>query len=177
MLHEKLCTKCGQAAASVKLTKLTKGQMEVQWLCSDCAAEESPYQKKISALSVQAILAGLLNQNATEAAAKPVRPSIEATCSACGLPFETYRSTLLLGCSQCYEDFEEYLITDLRKFHGSTVHRGRVPEGTPRPIELHRSPQELKRRLREAVEAEDFELAARLRDELRRLQTSEGGSN
>jgi len=177
MLHDKICTKCGQAAASVKLTKLIKGQMEVQWLCSDCAAEESPYQKKFNALSVQAILAGLLSQNAAEAAAKPVRPTIEATCSACGMPFETYRETLLLGCSNCYEDFEKYLIGDLRKFHGSTVHRGRVPEGTPRPIELQRSPQELKRRLREAVEAEDFELAARLRDELRRLQTGTDEQN
>jgi protein arginine kinase activator len=150
----------------VKLTKLVKGSVQEMWLCQECAASQSPYQKK--SLSLDAILAGILNQQKEEAA----RPaSVDLSCSNCGLPFDSYRSTLLLGCSECYESFEKYLVPDLRKFHGSTVHRGRVPENVPETYQQRRSPQELRRRMQEAAEAEDFELAAKLRNEIRRLET------
>ena len=80
---------------------------------------------------------------------------------------DSYRSTLLLGCSECYKSFEKLLLHDLRKFHGNVEHKGRVPEDVPATIERRRNPQEIRKRLADAVKAEDFELAARLRDELR----------
>lgn len=173
MLGKHACMNCKQNAATVKLTKLVKGNVEELWLCQECAANQSPYQKKISSLSLDAILAGILSQQKQETPAKPT--PVDLACSTCGLPFDSYRSTLLLGCSDCYESFEKHLAADLRKFHGSTVHRGRVPEqGVPEVLETTRNPQELKKRLREAVEAEDFELAAKLRDELRKLEAAPG---
>ena len=119
------------------------------------------------------ILAGILGQaGKEEAGAKP--GAIDLACSTCGLPYDSYRSTLLLGCSDCYENFEKFLTADLRKFHGSTVHRGRVPQDAPpEVIDRQRSPQEIRKRLQDAVKAEDFELAARLRDELRRIEAKQ----
>ncbi|MEI7633976.1 MAG: UvrB/UvrC motif-containing protein [bacterium] len=159
---------CKQNPAAVKLTKLIKGSVEELWLCQECAAQQNPYQKKIGALSIEQVLATLLNQNKKEMAAKP--RSVDIECSSCGLPFDSYRSTLLLGCSECYASFEKYLIADLRKFHGATTHCGRVPEGAPPVLEHNRNPREIRRRLREAVESEDFQRAARLRDELRQIE-------
>lgn len=167
MLDKRPCSNCKQNPASVKLTKLVKGTVEEQYLCQECAARQSPYQKKLSHNQLDVILAGILGQ-AKEGAAKVSGPDL--TCATCGLPFGSYRETLLLGCSDCYESFEKHLSQDLRKFHGSIVHRGRVPNETTADLPVQRSPQELKRRLQDAVKAEDFELAAKLRDELRAVE-------
>lgn len=169
MLEKRPCMNCKQQLASVKLTKLVKGAVEELYLCQDCAAKHSPYQKKITPPQLDEILAGILGQS-KEGAAKAGQPDV--TCSTCGLPFGSYRETLLLGCSDCYESFAKQLQGDLRKFHGSTVHRGRVPDDAPGQLTVRRNPQELKRRLQEAVKAEDFELAAKLRDELRELEST-----
>jgi protein arginine kinase activator len=163
---------CKQNIANVKLTKLVKGTVEELWLCQECAAQQSPYQKKSANLSLDAILAGILSQKNPEAGAKAAS-AVDLSCPTCGLPFESYRSTLLLGCSDCYESFEKQLVSDLRKFHGSIVHRGRAPEGGTEVIERRRSPEELRRRLQEAVETENFELAAKLRDEIRKIEDAQ----
>jgi protein arginine kinase activator len=179
MSNKQQCMSCKQNPATVKLTKLVKGTVEETWLCQECAAQQSPYQKKMAALSLDAILAGILGQQKHEAAVKP--GNVELACKTCGLPYESYRSTLLLGCSDCYESFEKYLVSDLRKFHGSTMHRGRNPQqgtepGAPAVVQPQRNANDLRKRLREAVEAEDFELAAKLRDELRSLEGAPGQS-
>ncbi len=174
-MNEKFpCMSCKQHLASVKLTKIVQGNVEEVYLCQECAAKQSPYQKKLlnplAGMTLDAILAGILGQQ-EEAGAKP--GSVELQCSTCGLPFDSYRGTLILGCSGCYESFEKHLLSDLRKFHGSTVHRGRVPDGGATVLLARRNPEELKRRMQEAVKAEDYELAARLRDEMRELETQE----
>ena len=169
--HE--CMACKQNPATVKLTKLIKGKVEEIYLCQDCAAQQSPYQKKADPLSLDAILASILSQQ-QEDAAKP--ESIDLACSGCGYPFDSYRASLLLGCSDCYESFDKYLQADLRKFHGDTTHRGRRPSvHAEAPLQHARPPvpvksaADLRRQMQEAVAAEDFELAARLRDEIRSL--------
>ena len=167
MLEKRPCSSCKQNQASVKLTKLIKGTVEEIYLCQECAARQSPYQKKLTPPQLDEILAGILGQAKGEGAAKVS----DLTCATCGLPYGSYRETLLLGCSDCYESFEKQLTADLRKFHGSTVHRGRVPNDVSAQFTMQRSPQEIKKRLTDAVKAEDFELAAKLRDELRDLET------
>lgn len=173
-MYEKFpCMSCKQQSATVKLTKIVKGTVEEVYLCQECAAKQSPYQKKLmnplANMTLDAILAGILGQ-AKEEGAKPVANDLQ--CSNCGLPFDSYRGTLILGCSECYESFEKHLLSDLRKFHGSTVHRGRVPEEAAQSVKSTRNPQELRKRLTDAVRAEDFELATRLRDELREMETA-----
>ncbi len=176
MLSKQTCMQCQNNQAAVKLTKLVKGTVEELWLCHECAARHSPYQKKMGTMSLDALLAGILSQSKEEAAARPGSPATDLSCPSCGMPYDSYRSTLLLGCSECYEAFEKMLVPDLRKFHGATVHRGRVPESTPETFEAQRDPSELKRRLQEAVDSENFELAAKLRDELKRV-TGAGTTN
>jgi protein arginine kinase activator len=167
MLGKHQCMQCGENEARVKLTKLAKGTIQELWLCQECAGRHSPYQKKLANLSIDAILAGILSQNKEEAA-RP-GPKIDASCPTCGLPFDSYRSTLLLGCSDCYESFDRYLQSDLRKFHGAVQHTGRVPAHAPQPVERKRNPADLRKRLQDAVASEDYELAAKLRDEIARL--------
>jgi protein arginine kinase activator len=117
--------KCGQPATH-KFTKIDKGQIYDIFLCAEHAAEMSPYQKPKVPLSD--ILEGLLKQETKQKTSGPVAPS-SLRCQTCGLPFEAYKKNLLLGCSDCYGSFREYLIPDLRRFHGDTRHYGRQPGG------------------------------------------------
>jgi protein arginine kinase activator len=160
---------CHKKLATVKLTRITNGEVDELYYCADCASEQSPYQKK-SQPPLEEILAGILGGSAQEAGA---RISVgEATCSTCGLPFSNYRETLILGCSDCYASFEQQLTRDLVKFHGSKEHTGRIPHAALARIQEYRNREELSKRLKEAIRAEDFGLAARLRDELKSLSTA-----
>ncbi|MEM1445706.1 MAG: UvrB/UvrC motif-containing protein [Planctomycetota bacterium] len=97
--------------------------------------------------------------------------SKELACDECGTTYAKFRESTLLGCPHCYAAFEKPLGNLLERAHeGATHHIGKVPRragvGEQRQEQLTR----LRRRLHDAVDAEDYELAARLRDELTTLE-------
>jgi protein arginine kinase activator len=126
MFNNKKCTRCGQPATT-KITRRENGEFEDIYLCDDHASQESKYQKPTIQLSD--ILQSILKQ---EVGAKPGEdgdPPSGLLCSQCGLSYDIYRLNLILGCSECYESFREYLTIDLRRFHGEIRHSGRHPGG------------------------------------------------
>ncbi|MCL5271160.1 MAG: UvrB/UvrC motif-containing protein [bacterium] len=140
MYNKKPCAKCGKDAV-FKFTRIKDGQVFDIYLCAEHAVEMSPYQKPKAALSD--ILEGLLKQELHLKPTGPQAPS-ELRCKMCGLPFEAYKRNLLLGCSDCYESFREFLIPELRRMHGGTRHVGRRPGGKMTPIPRPEPAPELK---------------------------------
>ena len=97
----------------------------------------------------------------------------ELACAHCGLTFAEFRERSLLGCPQCYASLESVLGPLLERAHeGGVRHLGKVPRrggaDDHRQIQLSR----LRKRLDEAVTAEDYELAADLRDEIGQFERS-----
>ena len=92
-------------------------------------------------------------------------------CSFCSSTLADFRATGRLGCAHCYEAFEGSLRDLLRRVHGNSRHIGRRYVA-PLPSELPHvsSATELRDRLKRAIEAEQFELAADLRDKLRGIE-------
>ena len=174
-----VCMKCNKNLATVKLTRIVKGKVNVLNLCKDCAGEISPYQKKLN--DMQSNLSDILNKligGAEEEKPEPETPHeekiaqkvIKATCKECGLEYSTYRESLYLGCPGCYHSFERYLIPDLRRLHGSTTHKGKVP---PQFVERYKHIQtinDLQAQLEKYIESEDFEQAASIRDKIKSLK-------
>jgi protein arginine kinase activator len=166
---------CKKVPATIKVSKLVKGQVHEEWLCPRCAARRSPYYKIISpqepmsggVFAIEALLQAVVPEGGEEAQRADVD---ERECPTCGLPLRTYRETLFLGCSDCYAAFEDVLERDLVRYHGAAVHTGRTPQGDAAAPEPQVAIKDLQRRLEVAVRREDFELAARLRDEIRRLR-------
>ena len=96
---------------------------------------------------------------------------VEIKCSRCGLSYSDFRKTFQLGCSQCYKTFKEQLEPMLRRIHGSIIHKGKVPSKAPVKAEVPKDEiKELKTKLAEAIKREEYEEAARLRDEIRTLE-------
>ena len=167
------CQKCDRPATH-KFTRIISGEVVDFFLCQEHAAQFSPLQLKValSQMELTQLLAGLLK---TEQGQKPdageaTTPALK--CRTCGWSFQQYRQTMLLGCSDCYQAFEKHLKEDLRRYHGTTRHCGRQPEGAAAtaggPLDKERL-DSLQKRLATAIHDEDFELAAQLRDQLRAM--------
>ena len=98
----------------------------------------------------------------------PPRPT-ETSCPACGLTLGAFKQRGRLGCPRCYQVFRPHVVALLERVHDATAHRGRFPGRTvrkaPDPIDL----TELRNRLAQAIAAEQYEEASRLRDRLRKI--------
>lgn len=119
----KKCMKCNKPATH-KFVKVEGGQIFDMYFCQEHAAERSPYQKP--KVPISEILASLLSQ---EQAAAPTEAEGQLKCRTCGMPYAMYKKTLILGCAECYDSFQELLQPELRKFHGNVRHLGRKPGG------------------------------------------------
>ena len=158
------CENCGERKAKITLTEIENNEMRTLNLCSTCAA-----LKGVSASGGSPPMADLLAHLGGSAGDTLFDASAEP-CDYCGTGAQDFRKSGRLGCPQCYAQFHRQLRALLRRVHGSSQHMGKVyvstaPETDPEGVRL----STLKRRLERAVEIEDFESAADLRDEIHAL--------
>lgn len=164
-----LCENCGVQPVSVHLTKVVNGHMTQLHLCQACAQGSSEFPMfGDPAVLLQNLLANFVGQ--TELA----QPETSPRCPSCGFRFSELRATGRLGCPNCYAHFQAELEPMLRRLHGTTEHRGKLPRRRGATHQRQRRIQELRSQLHQSVAREEFERAAELRDELRRLE-SQGG--
>lgn len=160
-----LCEECGKNPATVSITVSSGGGTTTRRLCQDCMKKmEASLAKGDIQSFLSSILSVLGNEKKEEA-----KPSVQ--CSACGLSYAEFEHTGRLGCAQCYRAFAQQLKPSLQKIHGRVQHAGRKPKSyVPDPQdELNVKMLELRKKMDDAVAAEDFETAALCRDELRAL--------
>ena len=159
-----LCQHCKKQTATVHLTDLVKGEKRERHLCESCASQEGVIVKQ------HVPLPDLLNSFLQSQSG--VQELTRLRCPDCGMTFIEFRSQGLLGCPRDYEVFGEALGTVIeRAQEGKTHHTGKEPSQAVEVDSVERERQNLQRELRDAVENEDYERAARLRDRLAELQS------
>jgi protein arginine kinase activator len=161
------CEQCGDREAVIHLTQVVEGEARTVGLCEECAAEKGI---QTPSAVVESPLGGFLA--ALWKGGEPGAEGVATTghCPGCGATFADFRESGRLGCADCWLTFEAPLRVLLRRYHGSTAHHGRRETGSgppDRPVEELAG--ELREQLRLAVESENFELAAELRDRLKEL--------
>lgn len=163
------CDNCGKNQAVIHLTQIVNNEMSTFHLCDACAAEKG-LETGVSAQT--APLTDFLAQMGKSVGSGPASPA--GACEFCGLTLNDFKRTGRLGCPHCYSHFDQHLRGLLRKLHGGTQHMGKVYL-PPDPTEMDRTARvtSLRRSLQRAVESEDFERAAVLRDQIRRMETAE----
>jgi len=169
-----LCDICGKSQATVHLTEIIDEQMTELHLCESCAKEKGAQMEKHFGLSD--LLAGLADIGEAPELAK----AQEQQCPACGLLFSEFKRTGRFGCAQCYEAFKDQLLPLLRRIHGSIKHAGKpTTMRPPAPVKPVRGAEaqilQLKAKLLKAVEMEEFEEAAGLRDQIKELEAKRRG--
>lgn len=163
-----LCDHCGETEAVIHLTQIVDNQMSTFHLCESCAAEKG-LEPGVNAgnFPLTDFLAQMGKAGGSDTAAG------NGSCTFCGLRLDDFKKTGRLGCSHCYVTFDAHLRGLLRRLHGGTQHVGKVYL-PPDPTQAQRQQRlsGLRRKLDKAVESEDFERAAQLRDEIRELEAA-----
>ena len=164
-MDKPVCEKCGESEAKIQLTTIVNNKATKRHLCEQCAAAEGVDNTAVPAnFPLTDFLAQMGEMQGPSAAG-------EATCAFCGLTFAKFRETGRLGCPHCYATFETHLRGLLRRIHGGTQHQGKVYLPTdPTASERAKRLEGLRRRLQRAVDSEDFERAAEIRDLIRSLE-------
>jgi protein arginine kinase activator len=104
-------------------------------------------------------------------------PRAPKSCVACGMTMAQVRESGLVGCPLCYRSFEQDLSGIIERAQaGATAHAGYHPAHAATLVDRAALRNKLARELREAVAREEYERAARLRDQLTQLIDEPGGS-
>ena len=159
-----VCEVCKQTQATVHLTEIVNEQMTELHLCETCANQKGAQVESHFGLSD--LLSGLADYGKTQ---EPEEVSTKV-CPNCGMSYEDFRKVGRLGCSECYPTFKRSLGSLLKRIHGSPIHLGKTPARLVKPAKSKTELAELKRKLEKAIEREEFEEAAHLRDLIRRAE-------
>jgi protein arginine kinase activator len=162
-----LCDICGKKQATVHLTEIVDDQMTELHLCESCARDKSIQMEQH--FGIADLLAGLADLGEK----LDVAPDIGAKCSNCGMTYKDFKKIGRFGCSDCYEAFKENLAPLLKRIHGSSQHVGRLPIRAKKVTKFRSELQELRARLQRAIQMEEFEEAASLRDKIRELEKAQ----
>jgi protein arginine kinase activator len=157
------CQNCESEGAVIHLTQIVDDQMKTLHLCERCAAEKG---LETSALPENFPLTDFLAKMGPEDRV-PAEHAPTPPCSFCGLEFSHFKELGRLGCPHCWSTFEVQLRGLVRRIHGGSQHLGKVylsPD--PSVSEREKQLETLRRKLHRAVELEEFERAAELRDEI-----------
>jgi protein arginine kinase activator len=173
------CQRCHKKKAAVIYRENINGRAKVLRLCGDCT---EVLEQAGELEDMGTVLSGFLSPLLTENE-EPLPLSLVAEgsltharqCPACGLEAAHLGERGQLGCPACYQAFTRELALPLQRLHGRAVHTGRVSSGYRARKETEERLVLLRGQLQKAVEAEEYERAAALRDEIRKLEATLSG--
>jgi protein arginine kinase activator len=159
------CSVCKEKPATVFLTHIENDKMHKVNLCEDCAKTKGVDNPTTFSLADADLLLGLgAAQEITQTTA-----GVELKCPRCGFSQADFKKSGRLGCPECYQVFAEGLEGLLKTMHKGTRHTGKSPEALRQSRDNAERLKALQKKLAKAVALEDFEQAAKVRDELKEL--------
>lgn len=167
-----LCDECQKEPACVHITKVINQQKIEKHLCEQCAQKSGEIIGKginnifSSKFSVHDFLKEMFNYTLPDNA----RQTLEPVCSECGLSYSEFSRSGKFGCSGCYQAFGGQLEPLIKRIHGTAAHTGKVPKRGGMRFGLEQRIKRLRQELEQHVTREEYEQAARLRDEIRVLE-------
>lgn len=173
------CQKCQKNEATTHIKRVINGQFEEYNLCAECAAEmgygnffhdlASSFEDDFNSLF------GTFFENALPARTQATR------CETCGSSYTDIQRTGMMGCADCYRIFNGEIMPTIRRIHGNTTHCGKnsaayraeKTKSASEKIEENKPESErdkLQAELDSAIENQEFERAAELRDRIKAME-------
>jgi protein arginine kinase activator len=163
-----LCCVCKEKEATVHLTQIAGDKMQKVDLCEECAKHKGVNDP--AGFNLADLLLGLGASQEIEQAAG----GVELKCPRCGFTQADFKKAGRLGCAACYTTFAEGLEGLLKTMHKGVRHIGKVPLALQQSRDLAERLKVLRKKLDKAVEDENFEQAALLRDEIKQMSSKLG---
>lgn len=168
-----LCQSCQMNTATTHIKSIVNGELTEYALCPECA-KKMGYGNlfhDFTGFGLGSFLGGFFGESAV--------PQI-TRCGKCGSSFEEISHSGKVSCAECYRTFRDQLLPSIQRIHGTARHQGKRP-GTM-AIQVVKKPEitvtpkaadpleEKKQAMQKAIETQDFERAAVLRDEIRAME-------
>lgn len=164
-----LCQNCNQNEATMYWKQTINGQTKEMHLCPACAQKLGQnFQNPFGAwfddpfFTQPSLFAAPFGQISQLGGGR--------RCPTCGMTESELQRTGRVGCADCYQTFENILMPYIRKLQGTTAHVGSAPNTQSHTQPVENQTEALKSKLDAAIRQENYEEAARLRDEIRRLE-------
>lgn len=159
-----ICNLCGLNQATIHLTEIINNQMVEIHICESCAQEKGTEFK--THFDVGDILSnfsdiGLLEEEAKKGKLK---------CSGCSITYDDFAKSGRLGCPECYQSFSKLLMPLIQRVQRASHHLGKKPKNIPTTTRNRHDLRQIQERLRKCIQMEQFEEAAKLRDEIKQIQ-------
>jgi len=164
-----LCQACEKNNATIHFTKIINGSIEEMHLCDSCAKKNNDLDFEFP-FSFQKIFTGLIGS--MQEGKEEIK---NISCPQCGLTYKKFMEIGRFGCSQCYETFREDVDSLLKGIHGHNEHKGKIPTKINSQTIQKKAIESLRNELEESIVKEDFERAAFLRDEIKKLKSKIDG--
>lgn len=165
-----LCQNCNQNEATAHIKKIANGKTTQAHLCSSCYKSLN-YDKMLGnfSLNLPSIFSNFFGDSSLA-----LSDSNKQRCENCGCSFDEIIKTGKVGCANCYDKFYSKLLPSIQRIHGRTTHAGKVPENITPVIKKEKTidekVDELMQAMNEAVAKMEFEKAAQIRDEIKKLK-------
>lgn len=160
-----LCDNCSKNEATVHYTEIINDKLIELHLCISCAQN-----KGISSLPLHCSLVNFISGLTEIDPYVSPEKEIKKVCKFCHMTYNDFKRLGLLGCDECYKTFSEQIEQLLRKIHGTVHHTGKMPQKISEAIASEKEIIKLKERLKRSIELEQYEEAAKIRDEIKKLE-------
>ena len=166
-----ICEKCHVNPATVHVQQIINGEKKESYLCQSCAGETD------QGISFTNIFQGLMDAFLKNAAASggnvAAAQEIQTKCPDCGFTYNDFKKAGKLGCGGCYAAFSKELDRILKNIQGSNTHEGKFPHKSGVLMMQKRELENLRLLLHKAIQEEEFETAASLRDRIKGMDLSD----
>lgn len=187
-----LCDNCGKREANVRYSENINGRRKELNLCEECSKKLGIGQMDFSMpIDFSSFLGGFMDGFETPELIPMINQLKAFECDSCGYTFDDIVNTGKLGCQNCYDVFEDRLDPIIRRIQGSNHHVGRIGkivdnkindrvEKKEHKVEENKKNKEqskmdtLQEELKKAIKEERYEDAAKIRDEIKKLENRRG---
>jgi len=164
--NQKTCDLCGDNQAELKVRQVDKdGKATEIEVCAECARRRGFAEVGKIQLDIAQIVAEMKD--------KVVDEDAKLVCDVCKMTFADFKRQGRAGCAHCFVAFDDKLEPLVRRVQGAAQHVGRAIRSGRKDAQLEMSVERLDAELKSAIQAENYEKAAGLRDQLSRARTEQ----
>jgi len=178
-----LCDNCGKREANVRYSENINGRKKEMNLCEECSKKLGIGQMDFSMpIDFSSFFGSFMDDFGAPEFMPMLKELKTLRCDSCGYTFDDIANTGRLGCKDCYDVFEDRLNPIIRKVQGADHHVGRIGKIIDQKIEKKEQPkkevenkekskiEKLQEDLKVAIQEERYEEAAKIRDEIKKLE-------